>query len=288
MKEHTLEAYAKLNLTLDILGRRADGYHEMDMLMQSISLSDTLTLTLGDETRLSLTDERGQTVDGIPQSRENLAWRAADCFFAHLGSVAPLSIRIIKRIPSQAGMAGGSADAAGVLRGLNTLYGLPFSVEALCRMAEEIGSDIPFCVLGGTAIARGRGEKLTPVADPHTQHYVICKPDFGISTPLLFSRWDEMPSKQHPRQAELISCLQSGALAEAGKLLQNVLQPVAEAAHPALCGLCDRLLAEGALGAVMTGSGSAVFGLFPDEIAAKAACDHLRRDNLSVFYAHSV
>lgn len=291
MSTITLPAYAKLNLTLDILGTRPDGYHELDMVMQAVSLCDDVTLTAGAGAPWVLTceDEGGKPLSGIPCDGRNLAWKAAQIFFRAADLPDPgLKIHIVKRIPEQAGLAGGSADAAAVLRGLNALYGEPFGTEALCDLGAQCGSDVPFCVLGGTARVKGRGEVLSPMPLGTMQHYVICKPDFGISTPKLFALSDQYPAQEHPDPETLLSYLRANDNESAGPLLCNVLEPVAAMEHPRILAILEELLEAGACGARMTGSGSAVFGLFPDESSAKQAEMRLKEKDYSVFYAHSV
>ncbi len=285
MKACTVFAWAKLNLTLNILGLRTDGYHALDMLMQAISLRDEVCIVQGTGTpwQLSCTEPE------IPQDERNLAWRAASIFFRYTGlSDGGLTLRITKHIPSQAGLAGGSADAAAVLRGLNAQNGNPLSKEELLALAVQIGSDVPFCVLGGTARAKGRGEVLQPISLTTRQHYVICKPPFGISTPKLFTLSDQHPSSLRPNPEALLACLQKDDVPGAGGLLCNVLEPVAALEHPEILRIKDALLASGAYGAQMTGSGSAVFGLFPGEAEAKKAVKTLKSRDFATFYAHSV
>ena len=285
-----VSAPAKLNLTLDILGLRTDGYHELDMLMQAVSLYDEVDLTLGTGNPWSLicVSPEGNVLD-LPADGRNLAWRAAETFFRRTGlSDGGLSIRIVKRIPDRAGLAGGSADCAAVLKALNEYYDRPLEVRALLALAAECGSDVPFCVSGGTARVRGRGEAVEPLRVGTVQHYVICKPGFGISTPMLFRLSDQYPPARRPDADALVRCLKSGDSAGAGKRLCNVLEPVAARLHPELPAIKADLLSRGACGAQMTGSGSAVFGLFPGEAEAKDALETLKGKEYAVFYAHSV
>lgn len=291
MRQITVAAPAKLNLTLDILEMRPDGYHALDMLMQTVSLCDEVQITqeTGAPWTLSCCTPEGTPVPDIPCDEKNLAWRAAETFFRAADMQGEgVHLRIVKRIPSQAGLAGGSADAAAVLRGLNALNGHPFHITDLCKLAEQCGSDVPFCVLGGTARVRGRGEVLEALPMETVQHYVIVKPAFGISTPHLFALSDHHPAAQHPDPAAMVAALRRSDPDTAGRLLCNVLEEVALPEHPEISEIRHDLLEVGACGARMTGSGSAVFGLFRDESAAKSACKLLTGKESSVFYAHSV
>ncbi len=283
-------APAKLNLTLDILGVRPDGYHELDMLMQAVSLYDEVTLTLGTGKARSLlcVGPDGNALD-LPTDGRNLAWKAAEAFLRRTGlEDGGMAIRIVKRIPEQAGLAGGSADCAAVLKALNRHFGRPLDEAALLELAAGCGSDVPFCLVGGTARVGGRGERVKPLRIGTVQHYVICKPPFGISTPQLFRLSDRYPPERRPDADALVRCLKTGDVHAAGGLLCNVLEPVAARVHPELLEIKADLRACGACGARMTGSGSAVFGLFPGEREAKAAAAALKSKEYAVFYVHSV
>ncbi len=286
-----ISAPAKLNLTLDILGVRPDGYHELAMLMQTVSLEDTVTIcqNTGSDWVLRCTNENRGDISNVPQDARNLAWKAAQIFYAATGiQDGGLTIEICKRIPSQAGMAGGSADAAAVLRGLNTLHHMPLDTASLCELGAQVGSDVPFCVVGGTAMVYGRGEIVMPEEILTCQYYVICKPKFGISTPKLFALSDQYPASRHPDAQALLSCLRKDDPAGAGEHLCNVLEPVAAIEHPEILSIKHNLLSLGAYGAQMTGSGSAVFGLFSDEASAKSAAIAMKSPDLQVFCASSV
>ena len=180
-------AFAKLNLTLDVLGKREDGYHDLQSVMQAISIRDDIEIDVGTGKPWKLQC----TAEGIPTDEKNLAWKAAKVFCEALKKDPDgLEIRITKRIPSGAGLGGGSADAAAVLRALNRYYEEPLSVMALAELGAEIGSDVPFCVLCGTAMVEGRGERLRKLPDMPECVFVVCKPDFSVSTPELYQRID--------------------------------------------------------------------------------------------------
>ena len=275
MKEWTVKAYAKLNLTLDILRRREDGYHDLSMVMQSISLHDTVCLRetgTGD-----ITLESG--AEFLPCDRENLGYRAAEAFFGALSIENPgIAIEIEKRIPVCAGMAGGSADAAAVLRGLRALYAPNLSVEELCRIGERVGSDVPYCVFGGTALAEGRGEKLTRLPAVPDCWAVIAKPPFPVSTPELFGCVRTKKLTCHPDTRGMLHSLEKGDLAGILHRVYNVFEEVLPEKYGEVFSIKDRMLDLGAESACMTGSGPTVFGLFTDRKAAESACEALRKD----------
>ena len=272
------KAYAKLNISLDVTARRADGYHDMVMVMQTVSLCDELELTLDGsgavraETNLSF----------IPGDERNLAVKAAKLYLARIGeSGQGVHIAIRKRIPVGAGMGGGSSDAAAVLRAMNRLFDGRLDGARLTEISGEVGSDVPFCVSGGTALAEGRGEILTPLPDFPECAFVICKPEFSISTPELFKKLDMLRSRHHPDTAGIVEALRAGELAQICRRMYNVFEYVDDRRMRTVAELKNALLDAGALGAVMTGTGSAVFGIFPDEAQAEGALAAL--DNLECF-----
>ena len=212
-----IQAFAKLNLTLDVLGKRPDGYHDLRMVMQSITLCDTLTLTSNQGQGLRVSTD----LHFLPTGEKNLAAIAARRFWEALGCPAEdLDICIRKRIPVCAGMAGGSTDAAAVLRALNQRAGSPLTPAELARVGEQVGSDVPYCVLGGTALAEGRGERLTPLPALPRCWVVVCKPEFAISTPELFARIDSVRLRCRPDTDGLLSALEAHLeeLAAAGQV----------------------------------------------------------------------
>ena len=264
-----IQAFAKLNLTLDILGKREDGYHDLRMVMQSITLADTLTLeeNQGEGLRVSA------NLRFLPTGEKNLAAAAALRFWEALGREPEnLDIRIEKRIPVCAGMAGGSSDAAAVLRALNQRSGKPFSPKELARLGERVGSDVPYCVLGGTALAEGRGEVLTPLAPLPRCWVVACKPDFPISTPELFAQADRVKLRRRPDTAGLVAALEAGDLGGVARRMYNVFEDVLPARlYTRVAEIKNDLIQCGALGANMSGSGPTAFGLFDRLEAAQEA-----------------
>ena len=264
-----IQAFAKLNLTLDILGKREDGYHDLRMVMQSITLADTLTLeeNQGEGLRVSA------NLRFLPTGEKNLAAAAALRFWEALGrEQEDLDIRIEKRIPVCAGMAGGSSDAAAVLRALNQRAGDPFSPKELARLGERVGSEVPYCVLGGTALAEGRGEVLTPLAPLPRCWVVACKPDFPISTPELFAQADRVKLRRRPDTAGLVAALEAGDLGGVARRMYNVFEDVLPARlYTRVAEIKNDLIQCGALGANMSGSGPTAFGLFDRLEAAQEA-----------------
>ena len=264
-----IQAFAKLNLTLDILGKREDGYHDLRMVMQSITLADTLTLeeNQGEGLRVSA------NLRFLPTGEKNLAAAAALRFWEALGrEQEDLDIRIEKRIPVCAGMAGGSSDAAAVLRALNQRAGEPFAPKELARLGERVGSDVPYCVLGGTALAEGRGEVLTPLAPLPRCWVVACKPDFPISTPELFAQADRVKLRRRPDTAGLVAALEAGDLGGVARRMYNVFEDVLPARlYTRVAEIKNILIQCGALGANMSGSGPTAFGLFDRLEAAQEA-----------------
>ena len=280
------QALAKLNLTLDVLGRREDGYHDMCMVMQSITLADTLTITptTGEGIRVSTNFEF------LPSDDTNLAAKAAKAFWDARGEAhQALEIDIDKHIPVCAGMAGGSSDAAAVLRGLNEQAGKPYTLMELAKVGEAVGSDVPYCVLGGTALAEGRGEILTPLAPLPKCHVVVCKPGFPISTPTLFRKIDQVDIVHRPDTAGMIAALEAGDLTGVARRLYNVFEDALNDQQRASVNAIKNTLIEyGALGAAMSGSGPTVFGLFDDEEKAKKAYQILSKEYRESYLAQSV
>ena len=272
MKTLTLEAPAKINLTLDILGRRTDGYHDMRMVMQAVSLGDTVTVAEAAGGFSLLTEGIS-----LPAGKVTLEQRAADAFFHRLGRPVPgLEVRLAKRVPAYAGLGGGSADVAAVLRCLRTLYAPDLPRQALEEIGLAVGSDVPFCVRGGTCLAEGRGEILTDLPPLPDCAIVLCKPDFGLPTPELFARLDGADLGPRPDTAAMEAALARGDLAAAAACLGNVFERVlTEEEGEEIRSIKEALLRHSALGAAMSGSGPTVFGLFDDRQKAVRAKEAL-------------
>lgn len=278
-------AFAKLNLTLDVLGKRPDGYHDLQSVMQTISVRDDVEIDVGTGKPWKLICSR----EGIPTDETNLAWKAAKVYCDNLNKNPDgLEIRILKRIPSGAGMGGGSADAAAVLRALNRHYGEPLSTLALAELGAQVGSDVPFCVLGGTAMAEGRGEILRKLPDMPDCVFVVCKPAFSVSTPELYRKIDQAAIAQRPDNRAMESALISGDLLKVAQQLCNVFDPVVTQEHLELNYIKSLLHQYGAVGYQMTGSGSAVFAIVSEFEVAAVICNMLKENYPDVFIAKPV
>ena len=270
------KAYAKLNISLDVTERRADGFHDMCMVMQTVSICDELELRPTDRGRIQVKSN----FSFIPGDERNLAAKAALGFFEAVGKQGQgLLITLQKSIPVGAGMAGGSADAAAVLRALNRLYGAPLTADALETLAARVGSDVPFCVRGGTALATGRGEKLEALPSLPACKFVVCKPDFSISTPELFRKLDQTGLRCHPDTAGILAALRDGELEPVARRMYNVFEEVDDRRLRTVREIKSVLLDCGALGAIMTGTGSAVFGVFRPDADCSAAVAALRAEH---------
>ncbi|WP_295579161.1 4-(cytidine 5'-diphospho)-2-C-methyl-D-erythritol kinase [uncultured Oscillibacter sp.] len=282
--KQTRTAPCKVNLALDILGRREDGYHDLRMVMQTVSLCDTVTV---EERGTGFALHTGGTF--LPAGRKSLEQRAAEAFYAFLGRPMPgLAVTLEKRVPAYAGLGGGSADVAALLRLLRRAYCPELSTADLERIGFAVGSDMPFCVRGGTALAEGRGEVLTDLAPLPPCHLVLCKPDFGIPTPELFARVDGGELSRRPDTGGMAAALAAGDLAGVAARLGNVFEEVLPAEYGAVFAIKDRLRELGAMNAAMSGSGPTVFGLFREEAAAARAAETLRRTYAQTFLARPV
>ncbi len=278
-------AYAKVNLTLDVLGKRPDGYHDLKSVMQTISLRDDITLEVNTGKPWVLTCDK----ENIPCDHRNLAWKAAEVYLkATNQNVDGLGIHIAKRIPSQAGLGGGSADAAAVLRALNRYFDSPLSIAALAEVGASVGSDVPFCVIGGTAMAEGRGERLRRLPNMPDCVFVVCKPDFPVSTPELYHKLDETAIPQRPDNAAMESAILAGDLEKIADNMYNVFDPVVTQDHLELNYIKSICNSYASLGQQMSGSGSAVFAIVKEFEYAAVICNMLRENYPQIFIAKPV
>lgn len=278
-------AYAKINLTLDVLGKRDDGYHDLKTVMQTISLRDDIEIDVGTKNSWTLSCDK----PGIPCDERNLAWKAAKVYCDTMNKDPEgLAIRITKRIPSQAGLGGGSADAAAVLRALNRHFGSPLSIWALAELGAQIGSDVPFCVVGGTVMCEGRGERMRKLPDMPDCVVVVCKPEFSISTPELYRVIDEQAIARRPDHQAMESALLSGDLLKLGQNLCNVFDPVVTADHLELNYIKSIFHSYGSVGHQMSGSGSAVYCLVSEFELAAVICNMLKDNYPEVYISKPV
>ena len=301
MKEFTEGAFAKVNLTLDVLDKREDGYHNLRSIMQTVSLHDDVHVTVGCEGwqvhcyREILPPDAAETTEpelvtcGLPQDRDNLVWKAAEAFYARTGKTPEgLEIFINKRIPLEAGLGGGSADAAAVLRALNRAYDSPLSIPALCELGAQVGSDVPFCVMGGTALVEGRGELLTRLSPAPEFFLVVCKPDFSVSTPELYRKIDTVAIPHRPDNQAMESALLAGDLGKVAENVYNVFDPVVTSEHLELNYIKSICNSYGALTEQMTGSGSAIFAILPSFEYAAVVCNMLKENYPNIYIAKPV
>ena len=279
------KAYAKVNLTLDVLGKREDGYHDLKSVMQTVSLYDDIYLDVNTGKDWELVCDK----EGIPCDARNLVWKAAEAYLNAIHKdVEGLTMKIEKRIPSGAGMGGGSADAAAVLRALNRYFGEPLTIMELADVGALVGSDVPFCVLGGTVMCEGRGELLRKLPDSPQCIFALCKPEFSVSTPVLYRKLDEVENPLHPDSDAMEAAINAGDLMEMVKYIENAFDPVVSAEHPEIDHIKEVYRRHGALATQMTGSGSVVFGIMPDMASAEKAKEALQKTYAEVFTAVSV
>jgi 4-diphosphocytidyl-2-C-methyl-D-erythritol kinase len=277
-------AYAKVNLGLDILGTRADGYHEMRMIMQSVSLCDTVTVK-------SSTGAFSLYMEGFtpPEGKKTLEQQAAEAFFHHIGKPLPgLKVFIEKQTPAYAGLGGGSADVAALLRILRDAYAPDLPIEALETIGLTVGSDMPFCVRGGTALAEGRGEILTDLNPLPACTFVLCKPEFGIPTPTLFARVDGGELVRRPDIDGMKDALATGDLNGVASRLGNVFEEVLPEEYHEVFEIKRQLMELGALNAAMSGSGPTVFGIFRERNTAEQAAEVLKKNYSQTYLAEPV
>ena len=278
-------AFAKLNLTLDVLGKRDDGFHDLRSVMQTVSVRDDIEIDIGTGKPWCLKCDN----ENIPTDERNLAWKAAKLYLETIGKDPDgLEIRITKRIPEMAGMAGGSADAAAVLRALNRHYDMPLSIGALAELGGQIGSDVPFCTLCGTAMVEGRGEKIRKLPDMPDCFFVICKPEFSVSTPELFAKIDEKPIPKHPDNQLMESAILAGDLGKVCENIFNVFDPVVTEEHLELNYIKSIFNSYGAAAYQMTGTGSAVFAIVPEFEYAAVICNMLKENYPHIYIAKPV
>ena len=273
MQQITIYANAKINLALDVLNRRPDGYHTVRMIMQSLSLCDTLTLRKTDTPGITLTALNPHHFPDVTWDEHNLIYKAAKLFLDTYPAECGVQITIDKQIPSAAGLAGGSSDAAATLKGLNQLFEKGLSMEELQQLGVKLGADVPYCIQLGTALSEGIGEILTPLKPAPALYCTLVKPATAVSTKYVYEHLD-LPNADHPDIDAALAAIEAGDITKLCKHLDNILEPVARTLCPEVIEIEEKLKELGALGACMSGSGPTVFGLFTDGNAAIEAAEY--------------
>lgn len=274
----TLKAYAKVNLSLDIVGKRPNGYHDVEMIMQQITLFDEVTLTKIDE-GISITTD----CKFIPSNNSNIACKVAKDIMDTFKLNSGIHIDIKKNIPVAAGLAGGSTDAAAVIEGMNLLFDLKMSLEDMKELAVKHGADIPFCIQGGAAIARGIGEELSPIKSLDNVWMVLCKPPISVSTQEVYGQLVLDEIKMHPDTQALIDAMNSGDYRFIAKNMYNVLEEVTARNHISISQIEKKLREYGAIGSMMSGSGPTVFGIFKNYKSAHRGFKNLLKKYRQVY-----
>ncbi len=277
MEQINLKAMAKINLGLDVVRKREDGYHEVRMIMQSIHLYDKLCIAKVKRSGIFVETN----LHFLPTNENNLVYKAAKLLMDEFEIKQGISIRLQKYIPVSAGMAGGSTDAAAVLYGVNRLFQLGLSTEQLMERGVRIGADVPYCIMRGTALSEGIGEKLTPLPPMPFCHVLIAKPGISVSTKFVYENLNVPSLKFHPDIDGIVTAIRGQDLKGVSALLSNVLESVTIKEYPVIEEIKDFMKEHGALNAIMSGSGPTVFGLFDEEYAAQKACLDLKSKGLA-------
>ncbi len=268
--EVKINAYAKINLMLDIINKRTDGYHDLFMIMQSVSAHDVITVSEDRSRSISITCSK----PGIPLDERNICWKSASEFFKYTKKKNKgIKIDIKKNIPHAAGLAGGSADGAAVIKALNEIYKTGLSDEELCKIGVKVGADLPFCITGGTLLAQGIGDKLSRVKPLKKCFIVLAKPDFDVNTGAAYSQFDKFGKTRTPDKFGMLCAIQSGSLTAVCSKLENVFEQFIEV--PRRVDIKEIMKQNGALGVCMSGSGPTVFGIYEEKQAAENACREL-------------
>ena len=272
-----LRAFAKINLGLDVIRRREDGYHDVRMIMQTIQMYDQLEMEKKGSKGIALTNN----LSYIPVNENNLVYKAAKLLMDQYQIQEGVSIHLNKFIPVAAGMAGGSSDAAAALVGMNKLFRLGMSKEELMKVGVKIGADVPYCIMRGTALSEGIGEKLTALPSLPACHILIGKPGVSVSTKFVYTNLKLDEKTKHPDIDGMLNALQRQDLYGITDRMENVLESVTVPAYPVIQEIKDHMKAHGALNALMSGSGPTVFGIFDDKKKAEFACEKLKESGLT-------
>lgn len=266
MNDITMKAHAKINLGLDVVGKLPNGYHLVKMIMQTVDIYDSISIQ-----RIPCGIHVSTDSGELPGDENNLIYKAAKLMRETYGIEEGVQIHLEKRIPIAAGMAGGSTDAAATMKGINILFGLNIPTQELMSLSVSIGADVPYCILGGTALAEGIGEKLTPLPPAPNCHLLVAKPNINVSTKYVYEHLDAGASVIHPDIDGMTEAIKSKQLQGIVDRLGNVLETVTVEEYPVIAQLKQKMLELGALGSLMSGSGPTVFGIFTDEAAAQKA-----------------
>ncbi len=276
MNQVKIKAMAKVNLGLDVLRRRENGYHDVKMVMQTVDLYDELTLTKTEDNAIRITTNVGE----LPLNEDNLIYKAANLLFEKAGKKYGVFIHLDKNIPIAAGMAGGSTDAAATLLALNELFGFGFDKEELAGIGVKIGADVPYCIYGGTCLSEGIGEILTKLPDAPNCYIVIAKPPIGVSTKYVYENLHIETVSEHPDMDGMVEAIRNGSLKGVTDKMGNVLETVTVKKYPEIAEMKKCLLENGAENALMSGSGPTVFGIFTKKDIADKALEELEKTGL--------
>ena len=276
MNEYRIKAYAKINLGLDVVRRLENGYHEVKMVMQTVGIYDVLDFqrTAGG---IVITTDSGE----LPTNEDNLIYKAAKLMIEKYHITEGVKIHLEKHIPIAAGMAGGSTDAAATLKGMNRLFDLGCTLKDLMELGVNIGADVPYCVMGGTALAEGIGEKLTPLAPAPDCYVLVAKPDINVSTKYVYEHLDAQEIVKHPDIDGMVEAIAEESLQGILDRMENVLETVTVSAYPIIQKIKDRMKELGAINSLMSGSGPTVFGIFVEKDMARRAYDKLEEEQLA-------
>lgn len=276
-------SYAKINLTLDVVGKRDNGYHDVSMIMQTINLSDNIIVESIKKGVFLKTN-----LNFLPTDSKNIAFAAAELFFEESGISGGAKINLYKNIPVAAGLAGGSGNAAVVLCALNKLYGCPLSWERISEISVKLGADVPYCIMGGTALAEGIGEKLTELAAVPKMTILLVKPPVSVSTPYVYGEYDKLEQANRSDIEKMIESINNNSITGIAANLSNTLEQVTVNKYPVISGIKNKMISDGALGALMSGSGPTVFGIFDDYNKAKKSADDFFRQFREVYLCNTL
>ena len=271
-----MKAYAKINLGLDVIGKLENGYHEVRMVMQTVGIYDELSFEKT-ESGITVTTDSGE----LPTNEDNLIYQAAKLMMETYGIQGGIRIHLTKNIPIAAGMAGGSTDAAATMKGMNRLYDLDCTLKELMELGVKIGADVPYCIMGGTALGEGIGEKLTALPAAPDCYLLVAKPDINVSTKYVYNHLDAEGIAEHPDIDGMVQAIEKGSLQGILNRLGNVLETVTVKAYPVIDTIKNRMKELGAVGSLMSGSGPTVFGIFLEEAKAQEAYEKIKEEQLA-------